>query len=164
MARISLDINLTPLLEEIQRANGNVEAATMKAAEACTEILEDSLKASCNASGISGSISGAIKGETEKLSGGNVYKSSAGWKMGSYNPRDPSPGYLALFFNYGTGKREVKTEKLRVNVGGKWETLSKNRGSISARRFLDDAKKDAKPKVKKAQEGILNEILGGLKQ
>lgn len=68
---------------------------------------------------------------------GNTCIARVGYKKGTYDPKNLSDGYKAVFINYGTPR-------------------------ISPREFFKAAKKKAQPKIKKAQEECLNKILGRL--
>lgn len=163
--KIGVKLDFKGLLEEIQRAGGNVEAAAKQAAEECAKVVEAELKAECSADNIPASVTNEIRREVTVESGGNVYEVKAGWEKGEYNPKDPSAAYKAIFLNYGTPKpREVeKRKRIRHAFGGEWVTLRKNRGTLRARGFIGRAQKNAEKKVKKVQKDTLAEILKGLK-
>lgn len=164
MARggIRLNVNFAPLLEEIQRAGGNIDQAAAKVAKESTKIVRDALVSECQASGVPQSLINQIKAET-KHDGANRYDCEIGWKKGEYNPKNPSAGYVAAFLNYGTARRTVKLENARVRINGKWHTIGTNRGALVAKGFIKRAKDKAKPQLKKAQEKMLKETLGGLR-
>jgi HK97 gp10 family phage protein len=124
------------MIEKLQAANKDVDKAVEKCVRASAEIIDDQLKDSMRSAGVASSLirdMDAIRYERE----GNSFSAKVGYKKGAYNPKEPSDGYKAIFINYGTPR-------------------------ITPRSFVADAKKKSKNKVKKEQEKILNEILGGL--
>lgn len=158
---ITVSVNFEPLLERIKEAGGDMEEATWTAARKGAKAMFDELKAECAASGVPSSVSDAITFQAERDDAGNRFACSVGWRMPPYNPRELTAGYKAVFLNYGTPHRYAKTG-VHVNVGGRWITLGDDRGSITGRGFIGRAKKKARPKIKKAQEEALQEILRGL--
>lgn len=158
MAKVSLELDFNGMLEAIKAAGGNVENAARQAAEECAETVRAELVSECNSSGVPSSVSREIKHSVNVTSGGNRYEVEAGWKMGDYNPRNPSAGYKAVFLNYGTARRTTR-ERVQRNLGGEWVTLGTDRGAITARGFIGRAKKSAKSKVKKVQKEALQKML-----
>lgn len=159
---IGVSVNFTPLLEKIQKAGGDVESATWNAARKGARVMYDELKAEAAKSGVPASVTDAITFQAERDAGGNRFACKVGWRMGEYDPRNPSVAYKAVFLNYGTPRRTVKADKMRLNIGGEFKTLGMNRGYITGRGFIGRAKKKARPKIKKTQEECLHEILKGL--
>jgi hypothetical protein len=129
------------LLDDIQRAGGNIDIAIDKAVKAGAAELEAQLRAECQAADIPDSITGEIR--TKHTKHGNKHKCSVGWDIGEYNPDNLSTGYKALFLNYGTPHR-------------------RKHGKIKARGFITKAKRKARRKVKLAQAAALDEILRGI--
>lgn len=164
-SKIGVRLDFKGLLEDIQRAGGNVNAAAKQAAEECAKVVEDELRAECSADGIPASITSEIRREVTVTSGGNVYEVKAGWEKGEYDPKNPSAAYKAIFLNYGTPKpREVQEQKrVHHELGGRWVTLRKNRGTLKARGFIGRAQENAEKKVKKVQKETLAKILKELK-
>ena len=160
---IKVSVNFDKLLEQIKRAEGDVEKATWEAARKGAKVMYDELVKECNASGVPSSVSNAISFSAERDDTGNRYACSIGWKMGEYNPKNPSAGFKAAFINYGTPRRSVKAENARVRVNGEWRTIGTDRGYMDGKRFIGRAKKKARPKIKKEQEEVLKEVLRGLK-
>lgn len=162
MSGIKLDLKgFSKMLEELQRAGGNVNQAAQRAIDESAKIVERELKSACDSAGVPASVSNEIRTKTE--GSGNRYSAEIGWKLGAYNPRNLSAGYKAIFMNYGTGHRSVSQEKLRAQLGGQFLTLGQNRGKMTALQFIAAGKKASKPKVKKAQQQVLDEVLKGLK-
>lgn len=131
------------LLEKVQQAEADIESVTTKVANESVDILYNDLKSAANAAGVPSSVVNEITKEKATFHG-NVCSAGVGWKLGSFNPDNPSQGYKAIFLNYGTPRRT-------------------KHGQIQGRFFITRAKKSSKAKVKKVQENALKEITGGLK-
>jgi hypothetical protein len=150
------------MLDEIQAAGGNVEKAAEETLTECAKVVETELHSACNAAGVPASVSSEIGTRIEKS--GNRVSAKVGWKMGSYDPEDPSAGYKAVFANYGTVRRQVKDTGEHATVGGNWKTLGTDRGKVVGKGFIGQAKEASSKKVKKIQKQKLDEILKGLKE
>lgn len=137
------------LIKEIDRAGGDIDNAIVKAIAESETIVEKQLKAECDRVGVPGSISGEIKKEAPKMQN-DVCTGVVGWKLGAYDPKNPSPGYKAVFLNYGTVRRKTAT--------------GANRGEIVGRGFITAAKKKSKKPVAKVQQETFENILKGLKK
>ena len=164
MARSGIKIDLKgfeKMLEQVERAEGNVNQVARKAVIESAKIVEKELKSACNDARVQPSVSNEITTEIE--ASGNQYSAKVGWKLGAYDPQNLSAGYKAVFLNYGTGKRRTQTDKQHVPIAGQWRTLGSNRGSIAPLGFIGKAKKSAKPKCTKVQKQIINEALEELK-
>lgn len=162
MAGIKLNLKgFEKMLEEIQAAGGNVEAAAEETLNECAKVVETELHSACDAAGVPSSISSEIG--VQKGKSGNRFFAKVGWKMGSYDPKNPSAGYKAVFRNYGTIRREVKDTGEHATVGGNWKTLGTDRGAVEGTGFISSAKESSAPKVRKIQKQKLDEILKGLK-
>ena len=142
---IGVSVNFGNLLAKIEKAGGDVEAATWDAARKGAKVLYDQMQAECAASGVPASISDAITMQAERSQSGNRYACKVGWRMGEYDPKNPSVAYKAIFLNYGTPRRATE--------GGA------NRGYIDGKGFMGRAKKKARPKVKRIQEDTLRGII-----
>lgn len=136
------------LLESIQEAGGNLDNSAQRAIREAAKITENELRAEATASGIPSDITSKIRSSIRK--DGDTYEAEVGWEMGTYNPRDPSPGHLAVFLNYGTVRRVTKK--------------GYNRGQLKGRQFITRAKRKARPKVKALQKEIFEKALEGLKK
>lgn len=130
------------LLEQIQEAGGNVDKATERAIDKSVDVVSQELHNACNSAGVPSSVSSEIKSERAKWTG-NRCSARVGWRLGTYNPKNLSQGFKAIFLNYGTPRR-------------------KEHGKITARNFIATAKKASKPKLRKIQKETLDEILKGL--
>jgi len=159
---IKLNLNgFGKMLEEIQAAGGDVDAAADETLTECAKVVESELQAACDAAGVPASISSEIG--VRKGKSGNRFFARVGWKMGSYDPKNPSAGYKAVFRNYGTIRRNVKDTGEHTSVGGNWKTLGTDRGAVTGTGFIAKAKEASAPKVRKIQKQKLDEILKGLK-
>jgi HK97 gp10 family phage protein len=145
------------MLDEIQQAGGNVESATEEALRKCAGVVENELRNACNQNNVPGSISSEIRTEVDWI--GNRCSATVGWELGSYNPKNISTGYKAVFLNYGTPKRTVSKDGIRIMLGGDWVTEGKNRGAIAPRNFIQTAKEASAKQVKKIQKDTLDDIL-----
>lgn len=159
MASIKLSVDFNGLLEKIKDAGGNVDSAARSVADQCAQAMHDELVSECSASGVPSSVSGAITHDVTATAGGNVYECKAGWKMGAYDPKNPSAGYKAVFLNYGTARRMTKKERVHHAFGGEFVTLGKDRGAIAARGFIARAKKSGGKRIKKIQKEALQKML-----
>lgn len=160
MASIKLKVDFSELLEDIKDAGGDVDKAAKQLADECAKTMHNELVSECNASGVPASVSGEVQHNVTSTAGGNTYLIEAGWKMGDYNPKNPSAGYKAVFLNYGTPRRAVKgSKRVHRNVNGAWVTLKQDRGAVTARGFIDRAKKSARKKIKKTQTEALKQML-----
>lgn len=130
------------LLEKVQKAEGNIKEVTTKMANESVDIICDELKSAAIAAGVPSSVTDEITKEKASWHG-NRCEAGAGWKLGSFNPDNPSQGYKAIFLNYGTPRRS-------------------KHGQVQGRFFIKKAKTASKKKVKKAQENALKEITGEL--
>lgn len=130
------------LMNKIQKAEGNVESATKRALQEGANVMDAEIKAQLSATGDGGNLGSSIPSPTIENDFG-LFTARVGWRKGSYNPRNLSDGYKALFLNYGTPRR-------------------KKHGIERARGFIQRAKTSARPKIKKVQEQALKDILKGL--
>ena len=164
MGGIKLTVNFDLLMEKIQSAGGNVEKVALDVAKKSADVVSKELKNECNAKGVPASVSSEIKTTVTQEDAGTRYACAVGWKMGDYNPRNPTTGYKAVFLNYGTPRRKVKTDKMRLKMGNDFRAVGRDRGAVEALGFIESAKKSARKKVKKIQEEALQEALKELKQ
>ena len=130
------------LLEQIQEAGGNIDKATEQAINKSVVVVSQDLHTACNSAGVPSNVSSEIKSDRAEWNG-NKCSARVGWKLGAYNPDNPSQGYKAIFLNYGTPRR-------------------KKHGKITARNFIATTKKASQPKLRKIQKETLDEILKGL--
>lgn len=136
------------MLESIQEAGGNLDNSAQRAIQAAAKITENELRNEASASGIPTDITNEIRSKTTKE--GGRYEANVGWEMGSYNPKDPDAGHIAVFLNYGTVRRVTKK--------------GYNRGAIQGRQFIRRAKQKARPKVRAAQQKVFERVMGDLKK
>lgn len=163
MAGIKVNLNgFDALLEQIQKAEGNLDSAALRTVEAGAKIAEDALRTECAASAVPASVTNGIS--TKITQNGNRTSAHIGWEIGAVDIKNPSAGLKAIFLNYGTPrgrytKAEAAVPSNKTESG--WATTT-DRGKIIGRGFIGRAKKKARPKIKKAQEEALREILKGL--
>lgn len=146
---MSIKLNLDgfdEMLKKIEKAGGNVDSASRKAMGRAADIMQDELKAQMQAADEKNSMSNLIARMPSPTIENDFGRITArvGYKKGAYNPDNLSDGYKAVFINYGTPRRT-------------------KHGKVKARGFIQKARNRAKPKIRKEQEKILDEILRGLK-
>lgn len=161
---ILVTVGFQELLEKIHKAGGDAEEATWQAARKGAKIMHDELKSEATAAGVPSNLTEwpKLSFQAERTDSGNRYACKVGWSVGAYDPKAPSDAHKVIFMNYGTPRRTVKKDAIVHKVGGRFVTLGTDRGYVDARGFIGKAKKKARPKVKKAQEEALKEILKGL--
>lgn len=150
MARSKVKLMLTGFddyLEKIQKASGSIDRAAEQALKDGANALVKEYETQARAAGVPQRSIDALTVDKPQWSGNRV-SISAGFKLGEYNAKNPSGGYIAMFENYGTKERKTK--------GGK------SRGKIRALGFIQRAEKRAAPKVKKAEQDALEKILQNL--
>lgn len=149
MARLTIKLDgFEEMLERIEKASGEAEKVARQVIKKSAEIVESELKAECTRQNLPDSIINAITTEIEN-DGGRI-SAKVGWKLGSYDPRKPAIGYLAIFLNYGSERRATK--------GGQ------NRGRLINKKFMATAKKKANKKVKALQQQMLDDIMKELEK
>lgn len=136
------------LLEQIQEANGSIKAATERALESSAKLISQDIKAGATARNIP--TASMIDPKTEW--NGNRASIKAGFELGSYDPRNPSDGYKALFIEYG----------LPADGGNRTTKAGKNRGRVTANPFIRPALTQNKKNVQAAQRKALERILKNL--
>ena len=127
------------LLAQIEKAGGSIDRAADSCLRQSANILQSELKTQMQAAGVDSDLIAAMPQPTIEVDG-NVYRAEVGYKKGSYDPRNPSNGYKVVFLNYGTPNRT-------------------KHGKVAARGFIQEAKKKARPKIKRAQKETLGKIL-----
>lgn len=131
------------LLKQIEAAESTIDRAAKSCITQAAHIMHDELKTQMQAANVdSGLINRMPPPEVE--SEGNRYAARVGYKKGAFDPRDPSDGYKVVFANYGTPRRS-------------------KHGKQPEKRFIEAAKKKAKPKIKKAQKDALEKIIKRVK-
>ena len=128
------------LLEQIQKAGGNIDMAADSCLRQSAQIMQTELKAQMQAAGVENDLIARMPPPQIEVKD-NRYSAAVGYKKGSYDPDDPSDGYKVVFLNYGTPRRSMH-------------------GKVAARGFIQKAKKNARPQIKKAQQQTLEKILG----
>ena len=153
MARLKLNLKgFDKMLEQLQAAGADVDKAAQRAITASAKIVENELRSEATAKGVPSDITAEITTRTSQSS--DQYEAKVGWKLGSYDPRKPSAGYKAIFLNYGTVRRVTKKGASRGEIPKRTE----------AQQFIYMAKKKARPKVKKAQQTIMERVMRDLEK
>lgn len=129
---------MVELLEHLEKQG--VDNATEKVFDECCDIVQSSLD-NYAAQNIPADL--AAKKTKFKVKRGNTFMFAYGWDRNK-NPED----FLKVcYLNYGTPKR--KTAK------------GYNRGKVSARGFISNAKRSAGQKINAKKKAMLKEILNG---
>lgn len=140
-------------LDELRKAGANVQKVTEDTLLESAEIFKKELVKNVNASPMSNDTKDRMNEDMIEPriihSSDQIVVAETGYKMGDYNPKDLSGGFIAQFNEYGTVRR--KTRK------------GANRGSLEELEFTRRAHKASNPKIKKLQKSILTEALKGLK-
>lgn len=132
------------MLTAIEKAGGSIDKATNQCMQKSAKLMDEELKTQMRSAKVKSDLIGHMPSpEVEKE--GNRYTARVGYVKGEYNPTKPSDAYKAIFLNYGTPRRT-------------------KHGQVKARHFIENAKENAKSKIKNSQQQTLKEILGGLKK
>lgn len=151
MARtgFSLKLDFEGLMKKVEEAQGNVDAAVLKAAKKCTDTMFDELVSEATSANVPASIVSAIDKSIEK--DGTSIVCRVGWeKPEKVVSNNLSVGQIAALLNYGVPARYTQEGAYR--------------GKIAPRNFIKKAKGKAQRKILKTQEDTIKEILGGLKK
>lgn len=150
MARIKLQLSgFDKMLERVQKAGGDIEAAARLCMEESLQVLESNLKTEAKASGAGTSaITHTVTVNGNRISG------ETGWKLGNYDSSNPSEGYDAMFREFGTGKHSKRGKgKDRQTAAGH------NRGSTEPRPFMERARAESVKPVRAIQRKTLQNII-----
>lgn len=139
--KLKLD-GFNDILSQIEKAGGSIDTAAKECLNESAQIMHNELKSQMQAAGVDNGLINQLPAP-EVETNGNRHTARVGYKKGAYDPRNPSDGYKVIFINYGTPKRS-------------------KHGKITARGFIQKAKKKARPRIKKAQQETLDKILRGL--
>lgn len=132
------------MLSAIEKAGGSIDRAANQCMQKSAKLMDEELKAQMRSAKVKSDLIGRMPSpEVEKE--GNRYTARVGYVKGEYNQKKPSDAYKAIFLNYGTPRRT-------------------KHGQVKARHFIENAKENAKSKIKNSQQQTLKEILGGLKK
>lgn len=130
------------MLKQIENAGGTIDGAAKQCLKQSADIMHNELITQMHAANVDSGLVNRMPAPVIE-SNGNRYTARVGYKKGAYNPNDPSDGYKVVFANYGTPRRS-------------------KHGQQPEKRFIEKAKKKAKPTIKKSQEETLQKILRGL--
>lgn len=126
------------LIKKIEGAGGTVDGAVDTCMQQAAQVLQKEQKAAMRKKKVATDLINRMELPTVEKDG-NTVTARVGYKKGAYDPKNLSDGYKAVFINYGTPR-------------------------ISPRKFIEAAKKKAKPQVMKAAEETFNKILEDLKK
>lgn len=142
------------MLEAVQKAGGNVDAAARRCMEKSVDVLESNLIREAQASGAD--TSEVYKG---LIFEGNRISAETGWELGSYDSGNPSEGYRAMFIEFGAGKSSARGK------GRDRETAAGyNRGSTEPRPFMEKARKKSVKPIKAIQQETLQDMVKELER
>lgn len=132
-SRLSIKLSgFEEMLKNIEKAGGSIQNSVDSAMKSSAQIVQKELKTQMNKKGVDSGLINRMPSPSVEWEG-NQCRAEVGYKKGSYNPKDLSDGYKAIFINYGTPR-------------------------ISPREFIKDAKKSASPQVKKKQKEVFEKI------
>ena len=143
MIKLDLD-GFEELIKAAEKASKNADKVCESVVREGANILDKELKTQLRAVNADPDLISAID-PPEYEHEANTFTASAGYHKGAYNPDNLSPGYKALFLNYGTPRR-------------------KKHGQEAARGFIKKAKSRATTKIKKLQKAAYEEITEDLKK
>ena len=129
------------MLKDIEAAGGSINKSVDSAMKQSAQIVQDELKKQMKCASPKAVDSGLISRMPSPSIewDGNECRAEVGYKKDSYNPKNISDGYKAVFINYGTPR-------------------------IAPREFIKKAKGKSKTPVKKAQEQAFKKILERLQK
>ena len=139
------------LLDEVQFAQGSIEAATERALVSSAKMLTQEIRKGAVERNLD--AGDLIVPKAEWL--GDMCSVEVGFKLGAYNPSNPSTGYKALFREYGAPSKK--------KGGTRHTSKGANRGAVAADPFINPAVKRNQKAVRNAQKKALERILKGLK-
>lgn len=126
------------ILKKIDQAGGSIDNAVDVCMHKAGQILQKEQKAAMQKKKVASDLINRM-GLPRIERNGNTVTARSGYKKGNYDPKNLSDGYKAVFINYGTPR-------------------------VKPRKFIQAAKKQAKPQVMKEAEDTFNRILGDLKK
>lgn len=145
--RLKLD-GFEEMLKKIEKAGGSVDEAVKTCLESSANIMETQLKYEMRDADVPENLIDRMP-EAEFENHHGLQSVKVGYRKGTYDPKNLSDGYKVAFLNYGTPRR---SKHGKIQEGGKIKLG-----------FIARAKRKAKPKIRKAQEKTLDNILKGLK-
>lgn len=132
------------MLKDIEKAGGSIDRAVNSGIRQSAQIVQNELKSEMNKAGVSSRLINAMP-PPEFQKEGNAIIARVGYRKGAYDPKNPSDGYKVVFLNYGTPNR-------------------KKHGKVKALGFINEAKRKASPKIRKANKEVLETILKRLQK
>lgn len=143
------------LLNNIEAAGGSMTSACESALKGSADIMQKELKAEMQSSNVPADLINAMP-NFEVSTSGNRTTARVGYKKGTYNPNNLSDGYKVVFLNYGTPRR---SQHGRIQEGSNMAA-----GGTLRLGFIQRAKDNARPKIRKMQKQALTKILERLKK
>lgn len=149
--------------EKLEKAGKDAETESKKLFEQSVETMRQELYNKSKAAGVEPHLLNQITVDKIINAGAGWWEASVGWKKSKR--KNPLPDtYKVMFYNYGTpSKRYTKEGGQRIQLDGKWVTLSKERGREPTKGFIRRAKLAAARKNKKLREETFKKIMGDLK-
>lgn len=137
-------------IKELRKAGANVQKVTEKALLESAELFNSELVKQTDASPMSQKTKDRMKKDLIKSaithSSEQLVVAEAGYRIGdTLDSKDLSGGFIALFNEYGTVRRRTRR--------------GVNRGSLEAMEFTKRTHRRIDSKIRKKQEGILQEAL-----
>lgn len=143
------------LLNNIEAAGGSINSACESALKGSAVIMQNELKAEMRSSNVPADLVNSMP-NFEVQTTANRTTARVGYKKGTYNPNNISDGYKVVFLNYGTPNR---SKHGKIQEGSTMST-----GGTLRLGFIQRAKANAKPKIRKIQKQALTKILERLKK
>lgn len=134
--KLKLDKGFDKFLESIQSAGGDIDKVVKDVVTQSANTIDADYRAAMKEKGVSDRLINDMPAPRITTNGNSTY-AEVGYKKGSYDPKNPTDGYKAVFLNYGTPR-------------------------VSPRNFITEMKEKAYPKVKQQQQEALEKILGDL--
>lgn len=152
MAKVNITLKgFEKMLKNISEAGKDADKAADRAISESIKVYDTELHTAATSHGVPASLTSEIKSAQYKE--GNFYGGRVGWEVGSYDRKNPSAGMKAIFLNYGTVRRQTKRGYNRGAI---------DKSDSSQRGFIEAAKRAARPKIKKAQKKIIDEVMEDL--
>lgn len=143
------------LINNIEAAGGSSVQACENALKGSAVIMQNELKAEMRMSNVPSDLVNEMPNFSVETNG-NRTTARVGYQKGNYDPNNLSTGYKVLFLNYGTPHRKYHGQ---IREG----SPLKSGGTIHLG-FIQRAKKNANPKIRKQQKQAFEKILERLKK
>ena len=148
MAKLTLK-GFDDYISKLRKADASVQKVSEKILLDSARMYHGELISQVNASPMSQETKDAMMDDIIepwiRYSSDYIVVAETGFRIGKLNPKNLSGGYIALFNEYGTGKRKTRN--------------GKNRGSLEEMEFTRRAHKIVDPRIRKTQKKMLEEAL-----